>query len=60
MGEAGPHILINKLTAEITLLTNEYNEAIRNGKEFSHAKKIRQKIKELEDELKQLLSQNSN
>ncbi len=60
MEEIGSNNLTDKLIAEITLLTRNYKEAIKDGKEFSEAKEIRQKIKELIDELKQLLSENNN
>ena len=50
----------DKIIAEITLLTKDYNEAIKNDKEFPEAKGIHDKIKELIGELKILLSDNKN
>lgn len=50
----------DKIIAEITLLTTDYNEAIKNDKEFSGAKSIHDKIKELTEELSILLADNKN
>jgi protein-arginine kinase activator protein McsA len=55
MGKDEPNVLIDRLIAEITLLSCTYKEAIKSNKEFSEAKNIRNKIKELEDQLKQLV-----
>ena len=48
--------LANQLIVEITFLTQEYNEAIKRGKELSEAKEIREKIKTLAAQLDELIN----
>ena len=52
--------LADQLIIEICSLTKDYNEAIKTGKPFYEAKKIRRKIKRLTVELTKLLSENPN
>jgi len=40
--------------------TKRYNDAIENNKDFSGAMELKNRIKELKDELRELLSKESN
>jgi hypothetical protein len=55
MEETQVHSHAEEIMNEIILETKKYNEVIKEDKEFSEAKRIRIKIKELVRELKALL-----
>ena len=58
MEETQLHSHAEEIMNEIILETKKYNEVIKDDKEFSEAKRIRIKIKELVQELKELLLKN--
>ena len=55
MQETQVHSHAEEIMNKIILETKKYNEVIKEDKEFSEAKRIRIKIKELVQELKKLL-----
>lgn len=50
------NLVADQIIREVILLTQEYKEAIKNGKEFSVSREIKDKIKVLTDQLDELLS----
>jgi hypothetical protein len=59
MGPIESKPLADQIIGEVCSLTMGYNEAIKNGT-FSEAKEIRDKIKNLIGELKNILAGNEN